>query len=79
MENNIFNVNDVDFIGFLDNVDKCRGNVYLENGNDIYRLNGVLSDMLLKVKYLNKELGDAIIIFNNSEDLNIIEKFVYKN
>ena len=73
----LVNVNDTFLIGILDNVDLCKGLVYLKDGDSIYRLNGVLSDVLLKVKYLNNELKDAVLIFYDEDDLKIMKEFIH--
>lgn len=77
MSTNVLNVNEIDLLSVLDNVDMCRGLVYLKNGDDTYRLNGVLSDALLKVKYLNAELENAVLIFYDEDDLKIMKEFIH--
>ncbi len=77
MSTNVLNVNEIDLLSVLDNVDMCRGLVYLKNGDDTYRLNGVLSDALLKVKYLNNELKNAVLIFYDEDDLKIMKEFIH--
>ena len=64
------------FIGILDYIDLCKGLVYLKDGDSIYRLNGVLSDIVLKVKYLNNELKNAVLIFYNKDDLEVMKEFI---
>lgn len=64
------------FIGILDHIDLCKGLVYLKDGDSIYRLNGVLSDIVLKVKYLNNELKNAVLIFYNKDDLEVMKEFI---
>lgn len=73
----LINVNDTFLIGILDNIDMCKGLVYLKDGESIYRLNGVLSDILLKVKYLNNELENAVLIFYDEDDLKIMKEFIH--
>lgn len=46
-------------------------------GDSTYRLNGVLSDIVLKVKYLNNELENAVLIFYNKDDLEIMKEFIH--
>ena len=77
MSTNVLNVNEIDLLSVLDNVDMCKGLVYLKNGDDTYRLNGVLSDALLKVKYLNAELENAVLIFYDEDDLKIMKEFIH--
>lgn len=77
MNSNVFNVSNIDLLGILDNVDMCKGLVYLKNGDDTYRLNGILSDVLLKVKYLNGELENAIVIFYDKDDLEVMKEFIH--
>lgn len=72
----LVNVSDTFLIGILDNIDMCKGLVYLKDGDSTYRLNGVLSDVLLKVKYLNNELENAVLIFYNEEDLEIMKEYI---
>lgn len=73
----LVNVNDTFLIGILDNIDLCKGLVYLKDGESIYRLNGVLSDVLLKVKYLNNELENAVLIFYDEDDLEVMKEFIH--
>ena len=72
----LVNVSNTFFIGFLDHIDLCKGLVYLKDGDSIYRLNGVLSDIVLKVKYLNNELKNAVLIFYNKDDLEVMKEFI---
>ena len=73
----LVNVSNTFLIGVVDNIDLCKGLVYLKNGDDTYRLNGVLSDALLKVKYLNAELENAVLIFYNEDDLEVMKEFIH--
>lgn len=72
----LVNVNNTFFIGILDHIDLCKGLVYLKDGDSIYRLNGVLSDIVLKVKYLNNELKNAVLIFYNKDNLEVMKEFI---
>lgn len=73
----LVNVSDTFLIGILDNIDMCKGLVYLKDGDSTYRLNGVLSDVLLKVKYLNNELKNAVLIFYDEDDLEVMKEFIH--
>lgn len=73
----LVNVSNIFLIGVLDNIDLCKGLVYLKDGDSIYRLNGVLSDIVLKVKYLNNELENAVLIFYNKDDLEVMKEFIH--
>lgn len=77
MSDTTINVSDTFLIGILDNIDMCKGLVYLKDGDSTYRLNGVLSDVLLKVKYLNNELENAILIFYDKDDLELMKEFIH--
>ena len=72
----LVNVSNTFFIGILDHIDLCKGLVYLKDGDSIYRLNGVLSDIVLKVKDLNNELKNAVLIFYNKDDLEVMKEFI---
>lgn len=63
----MYEIENLDFLSFLDNVYLFDGRVYLIKGESQYQLQATLSNVLIREKYMSGELDNSVIMITRSE------------
>lgn len=63
----MYEIENLNFLSFLDNVYLFDGRVYLTKGESQYQLQAILSNVLIREKYMSGELHNSIIMVTQSE------------